>query len=88
MKRAKGAAGIDRQSLSDFEQSLVENLTALHQELSLKTYQPQPVKRGEIPKDGGGIRLLGVPTVRDRIVQQAIVDVLDPILDPNFHPSS
>lgn len=88
VKRAKGAAGIDRQSLSDFEQNLVENLTALHQELSLKTYQPQPVKRVEIPKDGGGIRLLGVPTVRDRIVQQAIVDVLDPIFDPNFHPSS
>ena len=88
VKRAKGAAGIDRQSLSDFEQNLVENLTALHQELSLKTYQPQSVKRVEIPKDGGGIRLLGVPTVRDRIVQQAIVDVLDPIFDPNFHPSS
>ncbi|MGR6834566.1 reverse transcriptase domain-containing protein [Aliivibrio wodanis] len=88
VKRAKGAAGIDRQSLSDFEQNLVENLTALHQELTLKTYQPQPVKRVEIPKDGGGVRLLGIPTVRDRIVQQAIVDVLEPIFDLNFHPSS
>ncbi len=88
VKRAKGAAGIDGQSLSDFEQNLVENLTALYQELTLKTYQPKAVKRVEIPKDDGGVRLLGVPTVRDRIVQQAVVDVLDPIFDPNFHPSS
>lgn len=86
--RAKGAAGIDGQSLSDFAEDLDNNLHQLQHELQVKQYQAQPVKRVEIPKDDGGVRLLGIPTVRDRIVQQVLLDILQPIFDPSFHPSS
>ena len=88
VKRAKGAAGIDGQSLSDFTARLEDNLQTLLHELRTKTYRPQPVKRVEIPKEDGGVRLLGIPAVRDRIVQQALLDILNPIFDPDFHPSS
>ncbi|OZT82073.1 group II intron reverse transcriptase/maturase, partial [Vibrio vulnificus] len=73
--KAKGAAGIDRQSLSDFASNLSDNLDQLLSELKTKQYQPQPVRRVEIPKDGGGVRLLGIPTVRDRVVQQTLNDL-------------
>ncbi len=86
--KAKGAAGIDRQSLSDFAQNLDDNLDKLLFELKTKQYQPQPVKRVEIPKDDGGVRLLGIPTVRDRVVQQTLNDLLTPIFEEQFHPSS
>ncbi len=69
MCKAKGAAGIDRQSLGDFASNLSDNLDQLLSELKTKQYQPQQVRRVEIPKDGGGVRLLGIPTVRDRVVQ-------------------
>lgn len=88
VKKAKGAAGIDMQSLSDFALDLDNNLAKLYSELQAKRYQPQAVRRVEIPKDDGGIRLLGIPTVRDRIVQQVLADLLTPIFDPQFHPSS
>lgn len=88
VKRAKGVAGIDGQSLSDFTARLEEELDRLLLELKTKQYRPQPVRRVEIPKEGGGVRLLGVPTVRDRVVQQALRHVLEPIFDPHFHPSS
>lgn len=88
MWKAKGAAGIDRQSLSDFAQNLDDNLDKLLFELKTKQYQPQPVKRVEIPKDDGGVRLLGIPTVRDRVVQQTLNDLLTPIFEEQFHPSS
>jgi group II intron reverse transcriptase/maturase len=85
---AKGAAGIDKQSLSDFAADLQDNLHTLVRELQNKTYQAQPVRRVEIPKDDGSMRLLGIPTVRDRIVQQALLSILQPIFDKDFHPSS
>ncbi len=88
VKRAKGAAGIDGQSLSEFADNLDEELDCLLAELKDKRYLPQPVKRVSIPKEGGGIRLLGIPIVRDRIVQQALRSILEPIFDPSFHPSS
>lgn len=86
--KAKGAAGIDGQSLSDYAENLVDNLKQLQHELQTKQYQPLPVKRVEMPKEGGGVRLLGIPAVRDRIVQQALLGILQPIFDPDFHPSS
>lgn len=86
--KAKGAAGIDRQSLSDFASNLSDNLAQLLLELQTKQYRPQPVRRVEIPKDDGGVRLLGIPTVRDRVVQQTLNDLLTPIFEEQFHPSS
>ncbi|MFS1951756.1 group II intron reverse transcriptase/maturase [Vibrio breoganii] len=86
--KAKGAAGIDGQSLSDFASNLSNNLDQLLAELQNKQYEPQPVRRVEIPKEGGGIRLLGIPTVRDRVVQQTLNDLLTPIFEAQFHPSS
>lgn len=86
--KAKGAAGIDRQSLSDFASNLSDNLDQLLLELKTKQYKPQAVRRVEIPKDGGGVRLLGIPSVRDRVVQQTLNDLLTPISEEQFHPSS
>jgi len=88
VKRAKGAAGIDGQSLSAFAENLDAELSRLLLELKEKRYQPQPVKRVVIAKAGGGERKLGVPTVRDRVVQQTLRCILEPIFDPGFHPSS
>jgi len=88
VNRAKGAAGIDGQSLSDFAVELDNNLKQLLLELQTKQYQPLPVKRVEIPKDDGGVRLLGIPAVRDRIVQQVLLNILQPIFEAEFHPSS
>lgn len=88
VKSANGAPGIDRQSIKDFKDSLVDNIEQLCCELKNKSYRPQPVKRVEIDKDDGGKRLLGIPTVRDRVVQQCLKDILEPIFEPQFHPSS
>ncbi|HBI78472.1 MAG TPA: group II intron reverse transcriptase/maturase, partial [Marinobacter adhaerens] len=88
VKRNKGAAGIDGQNLSAFEASLSAELSCLLTELKEKRYQAQPVRRVTIPKADGGERLLGIPTVRDRVVQQAVRAILEPIFDGDFHPSS
>jgi group II intron reverse transcriptase/maturase len=88
VKRAKGAAGIDGQSLREFEEHLYKELDNLLLELKEKRYQPLPVKRVVIAKEDGGERKLGIPTVRDRVVQQALRVILEPIFDPDFHPSS
>ena len=88
MKKNRGAAGIDGQSVDDFTQNLEKELSQLLLELKEKRYQAQPVKRVEIDKDDGGKRLLGIPTVRDRIVQQCLSTIMTPIFDPHFHPSS
>jgi RNA-directed DNA polymerase len=68
VKSAKGAAGIDRQSIGAFASNLEINLRQLQLELQTKQYRAQPVRRVEIPKGDGGVRLLGIPAVRDRIV--------------------
>lgn len=88
VKKNRGAAGIDGQSIDDFTRNLEKELNILLLELKEKRYQAQPVKRVEIDKDDGGKRLLGIPTVRDRIVQQCLSNIMTPIFDPHFHPSS
>lgn len=79
---------MDGQSCNDFAMHLDANLQTLLTELKEKTYHPAPVKRVEIAKPDGGIRKIGIPTVRDRVVQQALKTILEPIFDPAFHPSS
>lgn len=88
VKSNKGAAGVDGQSVADFAVQLPEEIAQLVRELKDKSYRPKPVRRVEIPKPDGGVRKLGIPTVRDRVVQQALLDILQPIFDPDFHPSS
>ena len=88
VRRAKGAPGIDGQTIGDFAADLLGELTRLVTELRNKSYRPSAVRRVSIPKPGGGERHLGIPTVRDRVVQQALLDILQPIFDPDFHPSS
>ncbi|MGJ3495485.1 reverse transcriptase domain-containing protein, partial [Piscirickettsia salmonis] len=85
VKANKGAAGIDGMTVKDLRNWIAENKDALIGSLLSGDYQPQPVKGVEIPKPGNkGTRQLGIPTVVDRLVQQAIHQVLDPILDPTF----
>ncbi|WP_243167261.1 group II intron reverse transcriptase/maturase [Acetobacterium malicum] len=90
VKRNHGAPGIDGETVLDFNEALETNIEFLHENEKLKTntYEPDPVRRVEIEKPDGGIRLLGVPTVKDRVVQQAIVNIIEPIYEPTFHPSS
>ena len=88
VKSNKGAAGIDGQSVVGFAEQLPEEIAQLVRELGDKSYRPKPVRRVEIPKPDGGVRKLGIPAVRDRVVQQALLDILQPIFDPDFHPSS
>lgn len=79
-----GAAGIDGMTIAIFTRDAPERLAHLHQDLRNKTYRPQPVRRVHIPKSGGGQRPLGIPTIRDRIVQQALRQVLEPIFEAKF----
>jgi group II intron reverse transcriptase/maturase len=88
VKSNKGKPGIDGQSIEGFAEHLPEEIAQLVSELRIKSYRPQPVKRVEIPKGSGGKRLLGIPSVRDRVVQQTLLNILQPIFDPDFHPSS
>lgn len=88
VKSAKGSAGVDGQSINDFARSLTANIDRLCMELREKSYRPLPVLRKEIAKESGGTRLLGIPAVRDRVVQQALLETLQPIFDEHFHPSS
>ncbi|MFT4928620.1 MAG: RNA-directed DNA polymerase [Phenylobacterium sp.] len=88
VKSNNGAPGIDGETVEIFGENLRVELPRLLLELKDKTYRASAVKRVTIPKDGGGERLLGIPTVRDRIVQQAVRNILEPIFDPHFHPSS
>jgi len=83
-----GAPGVDGVSVEEFGERLEENLIQLTSELRARTYRPLPVKRVLIPKPDGGQRPLGIPAVRDRVVQQAVFGVLEPIFEADFSPHS
>jgi RNA-directed DNA polymerase len=84
VKSNKGSAGVDKQSIEKFEVNEELYLQELHQSLKEQRYNPQPVKRVYIPKDGGKKRPLGIPTVKDRIVQTAIKMAIEPIFEKEF----
>ena len=86
--RNKGSHGIDGMKVDELLPYLKENGNNLIEELKAGTYRPKPVRRVEIPKPDGGVRLLGIPTVVDRMIQQAIAQVLTPIFDPEFSENS
>lgn len=88
VKRNRGSAGIDGITIEEYEKRLDEELTALKEELTSWRYKPNPVRRVEIPKLSGGVRLLGVPCVRDRIVQTGLKQLMEPILEPTFSAHS
>lgn len=84
VKANAGSAGVDRQSLEDFEKDLKNNLYKLWNRMASGSYMPPPVKGLEIPKKSGGTRLLGVPAVSDRIAQMAVRLELEPQVEPHF----
>ena len=86
--RNKGAAGVDGMTVEELGEYLLENGENIKEQLRRKKYRPQPVRRVEIPKPEGGVRKLGVPTVIDRFVQQAVAQVLTPIFEEQFHNHS
>lgn len=88
VKANGGSGGIDGVEIEEFAQNLEHNLRTIEEQLKTNTYQPQPVKRVWIPKPNGEKRPLGIPTIKDRVVQQAIRIRLEPIFDPKFVESS
>ena len=86
--RNKGASGVDGMEYTELQKHLSENGEIIKEQLRTRKYKPQPVRRVEIPKPDGGMRKLGVPTVTDRFIQQAIAQVLTPIFEEQFHNHS
>jgi RNA-directed DNA polymerase len=88
VKANQGAPGVDGVSIEQFPEHTRPLWTQIRQALLTGRYQPSPVRRVEIPKANGGTRPLGIPTVLDRLIQQAIAQILSPIFDPAFSESS
>jgi RNA-directed DNA polymerase len=88
VKANQGAAGVDGESIAEFERDLKRNLYKLWNRLSSGSYFPPPVRAVEIPKKTGGLRTLGVPTVADRVAQTVVRMYLEPDVEPFFHPDS
>jgi len=88
VKANQGACGVDGQSISDFEERLEDNLYKIWNRMSSGSYHPPAVRCVEIPKEDGGKRLLGIPTVADRIAQMVVKMSLEPKVEPCFHPDS
>jgi len=84
VRKKKGAPGIDGMTVFEVEHHIVQYYAPLKEKLLNGTYKPQPVKRVDIPKSDGGTRQLGIPTARDRVIQQAIRQVIEPMIDPQF----
>ena len=88
VERNKGSHGVDGMSVKFLRRHLYDNWLSIRDSLMKGTYEPLPVRRVEIPKPNGGVRLLGIPTVTDRFIQQAIAQVLTTIYDPTFSEHS
>lgn len=88
VKANKGAAGVDRQSIKEFESNLKDNLYKIWNRMSSGTYFPPAVKTVAIPKKNGGKRLLGIPTVSDRVAQMVVKIYFEPSVEPYFHKDS
>jgi RNA-directed DNA polymerase len=88
VRKNKGSPGIDGMTVDELPDHLRSHWMALREQLLAGTYQPQPVKRQLIPKSNGGVRELGIPTVLDRFIQQALLQVLQPEFDPTFSEHS
>lgn len=88
VRQNKGSPGVDGMTVNELPAYLAEHWEEIREQLVAGTYQPKPVKRQEIPKSGGGVRELGIPTALDRFVQQAILQVLQPRFDPTFSEHS
>ena len=88
VKANKGAAGVDDESVTDFEKDLKNNLYKIWNRMSSGSYFPPPVRMVEIPKDDGRTRKLGIPTVSDRIAQMVAKMYLEPVVEPKFHEDS
>jgi group II intron reverse transcriptase/maturase len=88
VKANRGSAGVDGLTIAQTKGFLQTHWLRIREELLAGRYRPQPVRRVEIPKPGGGVRELGIPTVTDRLIQQALLQVLQPRIDPTFSDSS
>jgi len=88
VKRNKGSAGVDGMTVGGITDYLKQHWPAIREQLLNGTYEPRPVRRVEIPKPDGGVRKLGIPTVLDRLIQQAVMQVLQRQWDPTFSESS
>jgi len=88
VKANHGAAGVDGESLAAFETDVENNLYRVWNRMSSGSYFPPPVRLVEIPKENGGMRPLGIPTVADRVAQTVVTMVLEPVVEPHFHPDS
>jgi RNA-directed DNA polymerase len=88
VEKNKGSHGVDMMPVQNLRQHIVENWVSIKEAILKGTYEPMPVRRVEIPKPDGGVRLLGIPTVTDRLIQQAIAQVLSRIYDPMFSEHS
>ena len=86
--RNKGAPGVDGMPVGELKAYLQQNWPVHRKELLSGSYQPQPVRKVEIPKSGGGVRQLGIPTVLDRLIQQTLHQVLSPIFENTFSNNS
>ena len=88
VKANKGASGIDGVTVGEIDEYVKAHWVEIREQIRKRKYQPQPVRRVEIPKPNGGVRNLGIPTVIDRIIEQAIAQVLTPIAEPHFSENS
>jgi len=88
VRQNKGSPGIDGMTVDELPTWLVTGWPGVREQLLAGTYRPKPVREQEIPKSGGGVRKLGIPTVLDRLVQQCLLQVLQPMFDGSFSEHS